>query len=189
MAQLGARVNGIHEVTGSIPVWSTILRSRCRRRLPRRSVRSDAKAGCPCPLNELRLASHASQARSVNPDQNPPDRVRRDCQRCSADRAISTHFQFQPSASALPSVSHAEADDSSTFSRVPTPKAHFYIGLTPRRPRPPRRSQRRPLPAHRAVPPLATPRHHRTPRRAMGCRLERYLKSGSGRAFAKRHFG
>ena len=23
MAQLGARVNGIHEVTGSIPVWST----------------------------------------------------------------------------------------------------------------------------------------------------------------------
>ena len=27
VAQLGARVNGIHEVTGSIPVWSTILRS------------------------------------------------------------------------------------------------------------------------------------------------------------------
>lgn len=25
VAQLGARVNGIHEVTGSIPVWSTIL--------------------------------------------------------------------------------------------------------------------------------------------------------------------
>jgi hypothetical protein len=24
---LGARMNGIHEVTGSIPVWSTILRS------------------------------------------------------------------------------------------------------------------------------------------------------------------
>jgi hypothetical protein len=24
VAQLGARVNGIHEVTGSIPVWSTI---------------------------------------------------------------------------------------------------------------------------------------------------------------------
>jgi hypothetical protein len=28
VAQLGARMNGIHEVTGSIPVWSTILRSR-----------------------------------------------------------------------------------------------------------------------------------------------------------------
>jgi hypothetical protein len=28
VAQLGARVNGIHEVTGSIPVWSTTLRSR-----------------------------------------------------------------------------------------------------------------------------------------------------------------
>ena len=27
VAQLGARVNGIHEVTGSIPVWSTNLRS------------------------------------------------------------------------------------------------------------------------------------------------------------------
>ena len=27
VAQLGARMNGIHEVTGSIPVWSTILRS------------------------------------------------------------------------------------------------------------------------------------------------------------------
>ena len=26
VAQMGARVNGIHEVTGSIPVWSTILR-------------------------------------------------------------------------------------------------------------------------------------------------------------------
>jgi hypothetical protein len=24
VAQLGARMNGIHEVTGSIPVWSTI---------------------------------------------------------------------------------------------------------------------------------------------------------------------
>jgi hypothetical protein len=27
VAQLGARVNGIHEVTGSIPVWSTNLSS------------------------------------------------------------------------------------------------------------------------------------------------------------------
>ena len=25
VAQLGARMNGIHEVTGSIPVWSTNL--------------------------------------------------------------------------------------------------------------------------------------------------------------------
>ncbi|SVA65469.1 uncharacterized protein METZ01_LOCUS118323, partial [marine metagenome] len=25
VAQLGARVNGIHEVTGSTPVWSTTL--------------------------------------------------------------------------------------------------------------------------------------------------------------------
>ena len=25
VAQLGARMNGIHEVTGSIPVWSTIF--------------------------------------------------------------------------------------------------------------------------------------------------------------------
>src|SRR5882724_311084 len=54
VAQLGARMNGIHEVTGSIPVWSTILRSPIGelrlgkpqrvfhgRRMPRRS---DAKA-------------------------------------------------------------------------------------------------------------------------------------------------
>ena len=34
VAQLGARMNGIHEVTGSIPVWSTNLRSHVRRRLP-----------------------------------------------------------------------------------------------------------------------------------------------------------
>ena len=27
VAQLGARMNGIHEVTGSIPVWSTISKS------------------------------------------------------------------------------------------------------------------------------------------------------------------
>ena len=27
VAQMGARVNGIHEVTGSIPVWSTNLNS------------------------------------------------------------------------------------------------------------------------------------------------------------------
>jgi hypothetical protein len=26
VAQLGARMNGIHEVTGSIPVWSTIYK-------------------------------------------------------------------------------------------------------------------------------------------------------------------
>src|SRR5438067_1369019 len=31
VAQLGARMNGIHEVTGSTPVWSTILRSPCGR--------------------------------------------------------------------------------------------------------------------------------------------------------------
>ena len=47
VAQLGARVNGIHEVTGSIPVWSTILRSR---ELP--------------PKRELRPAS---QAKDVSP--------------------------------------------------------------------------------------------------------------------------
>jgi hypothetical protein len=28
VAQLGARMNGIHEVTGSIPVWSTTLSFR-----------------------------------------------------------------------------------------------------------------------------------------------------------------
>jgi hypothetical protein len=51
VAQLGARMNGIHEVTGSIPVWSTNLRSR----LPNQ--------------RELRLASsHAKVAhRSLDP--------------------------------------------------------------------------------------------------------------------------
>ena len=32
VAQLGARVNGIHEVTGSTPVWSTTLPARIPRR-------------------------------------------------------------------------------------------------------------------------------------------------------------
>jgi len=31
VAQMGARVNGIHEVTGSIPVWSTNSRMLRRR--------------------------------------------------------------------------------------------------------------------------------------------------------------
>src|SRR3954447_22292669 len=41
VAQLGARLNGIQEVTGSIPVRSTTLRS-------------------PAPVSELRVASHPS---------------------------------------------------------------------------------------------------------------------------------
>jgi hypothetical protein len=41
VAQLGARLNGIQEVTGSTPVRSTTLRS-------------------PAFVNELRLASHPS---------------------------------------------------------------------------------------------------------------------------------
>jgi hypothetical protein len=57
-----------------------------------------------------------------------------------------------------------------------------------RRPRSPRRSQRRPLSSHRTAPALATPRHRRAPRRATSCRVRAHLKSGSGRAFAKRHF-
>ena len=43
VAQLGARMNGIHEVTGSTPVWSTNLRS-------------------PAIVSELRLASPATKA-------------------------------------------------------------------------------------------------------------------------------
>ena len=51
-------MNGIHEVTGSIPVWSTILRSRYprasdskpselthRRRMPTIALRSNAAVG------------------------------------------------------------------------------------------------------------------------------------------------
>ena len=45
--QLRARMNGIHEVTGSIPVWSTNLRSRVRRRLP--TIARSAKVG-PLPV-------------------------------------------------------------------------------------------------------------------------------------------
>ena len=60
-------MNGIHEVTGSIPVWSTILRSReltpkCELRLgePREGCRAEAakprRRACPVlSANELRL--------------------------------------------------------------------------------------------------------------------------------------
>ena len=41
-------MNGIHEVTGSIPVWSTILRS-------------------PAVLSELRMASHPHRELSTPP--------------------------------------------------------------------------------------------------------------------------
>ena len=38
VAQLGARMNGIHEVTGSIPVWSTNLRSGMHAKVAHYSV-------------------------------------------------------------------------------------------------------------------------------------------------------
>ena len=77
MAQLGARVNGIHEVTGSIPVWSTILRSR--ELTPKVSFSSASRAkdaapkrrsreGGPAPLlNELRLGKPFLNSAAVRP--------------------------------------------------------------------------------------------------------------------------
>ena len=41
VAQLGARVNGIHEVTGSTPVWSTIMQSKW---LERKHLREACRA-------------------------------------------------------------------------------------------------------------------------------------------------
>ncbi len=56
-------MNGIHEVTGSIPVRSTILRSHFRRRLSRRSLAvnlSQPKADPPSRNASLDLASRPS---------------------------------------------------------------------------------------------------------------------------------
>ena len=41
----------------------------------------------------------------------------------------------------------------------------------------------------RSIPPLVPPRLGRVPGRTSPVRFEKYLKTGSGRAFAKRHFG
>ena len=77
VAQLGARLNGIQEVTGSIPVRSTILRSpaasfgsvnqarRCQantRRMPRRSPQGE---GGQAPPNPIAGSSHTSTCTSV----------------------------------------------------------------------------------------------------------------------------
>lgn len=98
-------------------------------------------------------------------------------------------FRFQPSASALPSVPYAGRQEIRlTFSRVPTP-SHFYIGLTSDVParladhnagRCPHTARCRPWQLHVTS---------ELPDEQRAVDLERYLKSGSGRAFAKRHFG
>ena len=61
MAQLGARVNGIHEVTGSIPVWSTILRSPFGRASDGKPSRSESP-------HQRRMVS--SVARSAKEDRS-----------------------------------------------------------------------------------------------------------------------
>ena len=71
MAQLGARVNGIHEVTGSIPVWSTILRSR--ELTPKRELRlGEPGEGCRAVAAKprrraLRLVASARPSPCANP--------------------------------------------------------------------------------------------------------------------------
>jgi hypothetical protein len=100
--------------------------------------------------------------------QNPPHRSRRNCRRRSAEGALSTHFQISAFGICVAfGLAWRKTGDSSTFSRVPTPR-RTLCRPDVECPRPPRRSQRRPLPSHCAPPPVATSRHHRTPRRATG---------------------
>ena len=47
-------MNGIHEVTGSIPVWSTNLRSRSQAKVAHRSAKREG--GLSLSPRELRLA-------------------------------------------------------------------------------------------------------------------------------------
>src|SRR3954465_8415287 len=62
VAQLGARLNGIQEVTGSIPVRSTILRSWMQAKDAHHSAKREG--GPVLPANELRMASHPPPGRS-----------------------------------------------------------------------------------------------------------------------------
>jgi hypothetical protein len=69
VAQLGARMNGIHEVTGSIPVWSTNLRSMIQAEVVHHSLAkmlSQATVDLPTTGSELRLAGQVCD-RSVSP--------------------------------------------------------------------------------------------------------------------------
>ena len=103
-------MNGIHEVTGSIPVWSTILRSPFRRASARQASERLTGEGC-----------HVGRT-------------------------------------------------SDTRSRL----AHHNAGRCPHT------ARYRPWQLHVAI---------ELPDERRAIEFERYLKSGSGRAFAKRHFG
>ena len=77
VAQLGARMNGIHEVTGSIPVWSTNFLSFGSRRGHNGRARPVCVVPVPpaaqCPSSELhRLRSAALETRLREPERPAP---------------------------------------------------------------------------------------------------------------------
>ena len=84
-------MNGIHEVTGSIPVWSTNLRSRMQAEVAHRSGVA-AKVGLTVIPRELRLASQAKIGGYAGAGTLRPGGAARQNALCEAQDAPYVHF-------------------------------------------------------------------------------------------------
>jgi putative endonuclease len=207
VAQLGARLNGIQEVTGSIPVRSTNLRS-------------------PASMSELRLASHPSRFRSrvgrptTERFTRPAEVARRSAEGAEegwqATAPPTAHLRKNaiyrrrrgrtnyscpghtpklrkdsgsPRRTAICTQPRMQPKRIVYILRSASTQGCPYVGLTSNvrarladhnAGRCPHTARYRPWQLHVTI---------ELPDEQRAVDFERYLKSGSGRAFAKRHFG
>jgi hypothetical protein len=190
VAQLGARLNGIQEVTGSIPVRSTSLRSRVDESKRELRLGKPPKAAAPKPKGRRRAPAvpriHRSSAFRL----------------LYGEPAYAREVGAAPTAASLAAGRRIRCRQGGRRScdylaretlRVRAPKHRGVAARLRwrhrRRGAQTERTQRRPVLAHRDVPALAAARRHRVLDKDAAITFERFLKSGSGRAFAKRHFG
>jgi putative endonuclease len=183
VAQLGARLNGIQEVTGSIPVRSTILRSREL-----------------TPERELRLGKPCEGCRAIAAEPRRRAQTRRRLHGRSRPRRAETATLSKDSRESLAFWPNARRHFACRCPTVPRdkrfvyvlknedPVPQFYVGITSdvgarlsahNNGRCPHTAMRRPWKLHVSI---------QFAGEGTALRFERYLKSGSGRAFAKRHF-
>ena len=202
---MGARVNGIHEVTGSIPVWSTSLRSRIHAKAVSPERRSRG-GGLPA-LTNIRRASARQASRfwedcraksrngegRVHPIEKSASSKRHQRGRNLNVQTTNTEC-YRPaggSATAL-NLLPPTCDSKAIYVYVLKNQEsipRYYVGLTSdviarltwhNAGRCTHTTKYRPWELHVVVQ-FASAQH--------AVQFERYLKSGSGRAFAKRHFG
>jgi hypothetical protein len=185
---LGARLNGIQEVTGSNPVRSTSLRSPFGRASARQASELPTREGCraEAPQGRRRTSALAisfesfGSAAILHPGLlfRPGFRARYSRYRGPCNESPPLGSQKLPLVSrvgvlfcafCVPSFGaptlpwSSDARSQATRLRSEECQSHSSLLHRPhlRRQRPPRRSQRRPLSPHRALASLAPSRHHR----------------------------